>query len=909
MNPRDPLIDAVLAAPTEKQVAMLTRLTFAAAERPRGASAKQLRRLLSDHFGHVADSALTVARQSGAPMTALLATAIGKHRDVAAARRIAQALGEGYGDLAVVEIACRRLTVRDALTRGVTDDPAGLAEETARLVTRLHETGQSTAGIALLRRVLSAFRRAGCATPLGLACQLGGLLADLGDYRRAETIILKALASAEKTGTPAVEMVDEWINLATVRSNLLDRDGALAASRQAIALLETEGDGGRQHGEDRWSLLAVALSNYALYLQEADDLAAAQDAILRAISLNERLTARNSAAYAPRLAECLINASFIVALRGNVTAARSYSGRAVAEAEHLPAATLAAHGGALVSGMINHAIDLERQGEAEHAMEMATGAAEWAEKLLRSSGSRFLEPTVDALAAVCTIGLQGNYLREARAAGERAMRLSADLPDEAMGFKVLGILPNLSDVYAKSGAQAAALEAATQAYRLLQEAEQGDGAFLIDLDTRIGIRDVYAKRLADAGCTADAVAVVRDAVAFAALPTSGAVSATPAHTLVHLANMLGDLGDPGGARAAADEAVQVLERLSVHDPEWANEELPTALYTQAKILWEAGDAEAAWPVLERAIALNRHRVARDPRGGMADLAAALEFSAVVANRAGDVDHAMAQIGEAVEYYEKLVDECGEGFAFDLANGLHNAAMIAMTSNDVSAAVAMQQRAADLLEGMAEKDANGQKLAADSLVNLGLYHAMAGQVDDGLAAVDRIPAVMAALAADWLPARQTLIGAKVTRSRLLIIAERYVEASTCAEAALAEMAEVDDDFWRGPALVNRAMAAAALGREDAAAAAQEALAYHLSGLNGGNADELHGYCDAAAVIIDVAAAAGPVDDATVHGLLAPLPEWLTRLGPDRGGVAADELVRALNEHCGGVAIWPQFRRPA
>jgi hypothetical protein len=909
MKRGDSVIAAVLAAPADKQAAMLTRLAYAAAERSRGPSARRLRRLLADHFDNIADSALTVARQSGAPMTGLLAAAVAKRRDVAAARWIAQALGEGHGDLAVVEIACRRLTVADALARGVADDPVAIMDDAARLVEQLHATGRSGAGVALLRRVLSAFRRAGLATPLGLMCQLGGLAAALGDYRRAETIIRKALASAEQAGLAPVQMADDWINLAAVRSNLLDRQGALAASRKAVALLEDDDNPGPYSLEDRWSLLAVALSNYALYLQEADDPAAARDAASRAVSLNEKLTARNPAAHAVRLAESLINASFIFALSGDMTAARGYSGRAVAETKNLPPATMAAHGGSLVSAMINHAIDLERQGETEHAMEMATGAADWAEKLLKKFGAEFLEPSVDALLAVCNIGLQGEYFRDARAAGERALRLSADLPDEAMGFKALAILPNLSDVYAKSGAQAAALEAADQAYRLLREGEQGEGAFLIDLETRIGIRDTYAKRLAEAGRITDAVAMARDAVALAAAPTSGGVSAAPAHALVHLANMLADLGDQDGARAAADEAVRVLERLAAVDADWANEELPTALYTQAKTGWEAGDADAARVVLDRAVALNRMRVDRDPQGSLADLAAALELSAIVANRMGDVARASAEIDEANGYYQQLLDECGEGFAFDLANGLHNRAMIAMTSDDVAGAIALQQRAADLLDGIAEKDANGQKLAADALVNLGLYHAMAGRVEDGLAAVDRVPQLMAPLVADWPPARQTVIGAKTARARLLIIAERYEEAFACAKTALAEMGREGDDFWRGAALVNRAMAAAALGRDDAEVAARDALAYHLNGLNDGDADDLHGYCDAAAVVIDIAATAGPADAAMVHDLLAPLPPWFARLGPDRGGVAAAELVRALEEHCGGVAAWPQFHRPA
>ncbi|WP_448208599.1 hypothetical protein [Azospirillum sp. sgz302134] len=903
----DAVLAAVLAAPFEKRVAMLTRLAFAAAERPRGASARRLRRLFRAHLDEVVEGAAAVARQSGPPMTDLLAAAIRRHGTVGTARRVIAVLGEGKGRVTELDVVCRRLIVDDVLAAGVDGDPAGAVDAAADLVERLHDLGRPHAGIAVLRRFLAAFRRAELATPLSLMCQLGALLIATGDHRRAETILLKALDSAAKAGLPAWQTADDWINLATVRSKLLDTDGALDAVRRAIALLECSPDDDPRWVEERDFLLGTALSNGAVILLEAGDVDAAADAVRKALSLNERLAARDPDVHAPRLVETLINASHIMATQGDVATARACSGRAVAEAQRLPAATLAAHGGAMVSGMINHAIDLERLGETEHAMEMATEAAALAGRLVDAFGDRFLPSAAEAEGTVCNIGLQGGYLTEARAAGERAMTLSARLPLDDMGLNALVLLPNLSDVYAKLGKRRAALEAATQAYRLLREGEVGEGRYRIDHDARIGVRDIYAQRLAEEGKTAEAVAIVREAVAIAAEPPDGTVSAMPAHSLVHLANMLADLGDLDGALTAAAEAVGILDRLSAYDPGWAEEELPTALHTHANILWQAGDTTAARTVLDRAVALNRRRIGRDERGGLADLAAALEFSAILANRAGDVDRAGLEIGEAVALYERLVAESGEGFVSDLANGLHNAAMIAMTANALEDAIALQHRAADMLDRLPQKDVNERRQVADSLVNLGLYYAMAGRVADGLASVERVPDLIGELATDWLPARQSLTGAAVARSRLLVMAGRHDEAAACAGTALAAMAAAGQDFWRGPALVNRAMALAALGSDDAPAAAREALDHHRRGLDSGNADDLHGYCDAAAVILDLAAVAGGVIDGQVHDLLAPLPAWFERMGPDRGGVAAVELVRALEEHCGGVARWPEFHR--
>lgn len=261
--------------------------------------------------------------------------------------------------------------------------------------------------------------------------------------------------------------------------------------------------------------------------------------------------------------------------------------------------------------------------------------------------------------------------------------------------------------------------------------------------------------------------------------------------------------------------------------------------THANIFWQREEGAAARTVLDRAVALNRRRVERDERGGLADLAAALEFFAVLANQAGEIDRARSEIGEAVAFYERLVEESGQGFLSDLASGLHNAAMIAMTADALEDAIALQHRVADMLDRLPQKDVNERKQVSDSLVNLGLYYAMAGRVEEGLAALERVPGLIGDLAEGWLPARQTLAGAAVARSRLLVIAGRHAEAAACAEAALAEMAATGQGFWRGAGLVNRAMALAALGSGDAPAAAWEALAHQRQGLDSGKVDDLHG----------------------------------------------------------------------
>ena len=905
----DPLVIAVLESEPDRRVAMLTKLAFAAKERPRGASARRLRLLLRDHLDPLTESVLVVARQSGEPVIGLLAKAIRRRQDVALARRLDTALGDECRGLEAVGIACGTLMVAAALAAGPGQDPDGMVDDVARLVGRLHDAGRPNAGIALLRRVLAAFRRAGVARPAGLMSQLAVLLSVVGDLARAETLLRKVLVSVEAAGVPPILMADDWINLASIRSRRHDLMGAVEASQQALRLLERDDPNADLAEDDRQSLLAVALSNHALYLQEVGRLEEGEAAIRRALVVADGLAARDPIAHGGRLVDALINASFILGLRGDLETARTCSGRAVAEAERLPAASIAASGPGMVSGMINHAINLETQGEADHAMEMACRAAELAERLLEKHGRRFLGSAVDAHAVVCNIGLQSEYLREARTAGERALDLAKGLSDDALGFAGLEVLPNLSDIYAKLGRLEAASEAGRQAYRLVCAAEAetaaGGAAQRVDLETRIGIRNIYAKRLADRGQSAEAMVIAREALALALAPApetdAPAVSAMPAHTLVHLANLLSDLGDLDGALTAAVDAVKWIEHLAAFDSEWADEELPTALYTQAHVLSQQGDVDAVRPLLDRLIALNRRRADHDERSALADLASALEFSAVIANQVGDIERASAEIGEAVADYQRLIEIGGGAFVTDLANGLHHAAMIALSTGDPSTAIERQHRAVALLEGVPEKDANARKLAADALINLGLYHVLLGQAEAGLEATARARDLISDLAQDWLPARQTEIGALVARARVLVLAGRHAEAAGCADQALVAIAATGDDFWHGQALTSRAMALAALGADSAAEAAAQALAFHRIGLDAGAADEVHGYCDAAAVVIDVAAASGTLTEGLVDDLVAPLPDRFRLLTPERRNFIAAELIRAITEHGGASGL--------
>ncbi|WP_372394610.1 hypothetical protein ABMY26_00965 [Azospirillum sp. HJ39] len=903
MTARSPLLDdpfdqAVLDAPPDRRADMLTRLTRAARDRPRGASARRLRRLLAEHIDRLADEALTVALETGEPMAKLLANAIRRRKDPTLARRVADGLRAQHPALIEIGTACWTVIVRTML-RG--DDPSHpdfplrMADAVGELVGWLDRAGRHGAAVAIIRRGLALLRRHRMPTPFALLCQYGGVLAAKGDLAEAERWLRHALASAERQDAVPLDMVEEWINLATVRSNLGDRDGALDASRYAVHLLLRA----RGSGDRALEHLPSALGNHALFLLEVERPVAAQAAITHALALVERKTNRDPDANRPELVDALINASSIFTAAGDMAKARNASARAVAEARLLTGFRSARHAKALVLSLINHAIDLERLGEAEFAFEMAEQAADLARRIGMAHDFMPIDLEIDALSALCHIGLQGEFVAQAQQAGTAALALLEDLPEARRRPHLLELLPNLSDVLAKAGDGDGALALAVRAHATLLEAE-ADG--LADAELRIGIRDTYAKRLSEQGDAGAAVRLAREAMdAIRAARDAGLISAAPAHAMVHLAGRLSDLGDLDGALDMAREGVAMVRGLAGHDPDWATAELPVALHTLARTHWLRGELDDACAVTGEMVVLNRHRMTVDERASLDDLASSLEFDAVLHNAAGRLDQARAGIAEAIPLFERLVDLGGAGFTADLANALHNDAVIALAAGDLAAAIASQERAIAALDRLESWDVHARKLAADSLANLSVYLTMAERVGEGLDATARALDVIGDLAGRWLPAVETAINVKVARARLLLVAERPDDALELSESALAAMDELgtegDAHVWRGPALNVRAMARTALEHPQTSDAVAQALAFHRDALNAGSLDDVHGFCDAAAVAVDSLMDRKEPVSGLLEDILDRLEPWMDRLPPPRLASATVELVRA----CGAVPV--------
>ncbi|MBF0327345.1 MAG: hypothetical protein HQL42_20130 [Alphaproteobacteria bacterium] len=864
----------LLDASPQRAAEMMTRLARAARDFPRGKSARRLRRLINAYPDRLAATALTVARETGEPVTGILARTIRRLSDCALARRVAEGLGEPAPEMLPLGIACWTVIVNASLA----DDGAEAADDVAELVVWLNRAGRQSAAIALIRRTLAQLRRKGLPLPLDLMCQWAGMLAAIGQLEEAERRLQQILAVANAQGVERLTMVEEWINLANVRHGLGDQHGALEASRHTLHLLLRE----RGTDDDKSHLLSGALGNHAVYLLETGRPRAAAAAIRHVLTMVERQANRDPDRYRPDLIDALINASAIFGAIGDMDEARACSARAVAHGEKLSPMASPAHGESLVRSLINHAIDQQNRGDAGFAMEQVRTALSLARTLRHRHGDRFLEAEIDTCIALCHTGLHCEYPSEAREAGEAALALTTNLAPAMADMKRLEILPNLADALASLGGNTEALRLSAQAYALLTATEaEAD----VELSIRTGIRDGYARLLAENGEVQNAIAIIREAADIAHQTASrGLVSNVLIHSLVHQSGILTDLGDLDGALDTAHNAVDQARALAKHSPDWAAHELPDALQALGRAHWLRGEFPQAAALAGEMVALARQGVAIDERSNLNELASALEFSALLSNASGDPRKATDEIEEAMDAYRRLV-KYGVHHE-DLANGLHNAATIALAAGDVESAIRLQQEGCDVLAPIAATSLDLMRLEIEGLSNLTIYLVMVERLQDGLDAIHRARLRAAALPADWLPGQQAAIGVQVAESRLLVQVGRPAEAVARCDAALADMEACDFDFWRGPALNARAMALAAQGADTAVAAARQTFAFHLALLKTeGQDQDVHGLCDAGAVLVDV-------DPDSSDHVAASVRPWLQRLPPARQGSATGELRRAL-----------------
>lgn len=898
MNKDEAFDRLILEAPPDKAANLLTIQARAAKDFPRGRSARRLRRLISGHLDHLAETMLIVAAETGEPVARMLAKEIRRIADPVLARRVAGQISGIAPGLLEVGLACWTVIARHTLAADPMehDFPLRLTEDVAELVVWQSAAGRPGSGIAIIRRSLAVLKRHDRPRPLGLMCQYASLLIDAGRLEQAETRLRQVIALAESEGAEPLAMVEERINLAAVMSKFGESDDALAASRHAIHLLLRS----RGRPEDRSELLPKALANHAQYLLEADRPRAAEAAIRYVLALAERRAARFPDLHRADLVNALINASAILASVGALEEARDCSKRAVGQAKLLTGAAALAHGADLVSSTINFAIDLEKLGDSGFGVQMARDAVRLARDLRARHGDRFLSAEIDALATLCHVGLQAETLEEAREAGEAALALIERLPPAQAAHVLLEVLPNLADVERGMGRIADGLARARDAYDTLLAAED---AGRVSLEHQTGIRDVYAKHLSDHGRMEEAVAVAREAIAISRQALDAIPDLVSNHlhrSLVHLSGMLSDIGDHDGAVDAASEAVERARGLADHSPVWAAAELPVALHALGRAHWLRGEFGPARVAAGEMVELTRAAVTVDELSNLNDLASALEFSALLANAAGDPEAAMEAVSEAIGHYRHLLSEAGPGFGDDLANGLHNAATIALAAGDLEAAIAFQHQADEALSALPDPSPHTAKLRAEGLSNLGVYLAMADRVDEGLEAVRQAGMIVAGLPPDWRPAIDASIAATVAEARLQVLAGDPGEALRCCDTALTLMDAHGAEFWRGPALNARAMALAELGHPDAVDAARSAFDHHCCELkDSGAGEEVHGLCDAAAVLIDVLSDRAEISGEALDAILDRVSPWLDHVPPARLAFAAGELARALSE-CGCAA---------
>ncbi|GEM_PF-6477566 len=881
---------SILTASPGRAADLLTVQARAARDFPAGRSARHLRRLMRDHLDQLAPIFLTVASETGEPVTGLLARVLRRRADPVLARRLAEAIREPVSALVEVGIACWQVIVRATLA----EDPAGedfplrLTQDVAELVTWLHLAGRPAGAVAIIRRALALLRRHDLPRPLGLMSQYAGLLISLGRFAEAERRLREVLAIAEREQVSPIAMVDDWINLAHALSEQNDPEAALQASRHALHLLLRS----RETDDDESRFLPDALTNHAHYLLDAGRPRAAAAAIRHVVTLVDRKAARAPDLHRPALVDALLNASRVLVSVGARNEALACSRRAVSHARHLTGNAAEQH----VLSLLNFAADLEQLGEPEFAFQQARRAVDLARTLAKGGGGASTKLVCNALSTLCHVALKAERLEKGRAAGLEALDLLQTLPPKTADMERIELLPNLADVFAGLGERTRAADLAQQAYDLVRRHEVTER---LSLDLRIGIRDVFAKYLEGDEGSRQAITVLEEAIAIGRSElgrTPGLISDALVHPLIHLSQALAEIGDFNGALPVAQEGVALARALAEHSAEWAANELPIALHTLARLHWLRQEWGKASALAGEMVTLARTVVAasEEDLSLLHDLAAALEFAALVDNAAGNFEMALTGINEAMALYRRLTDHVGPGYLGDFGNGLHNAATIAFSAGDLAAAIDFQRQAGDTLSRLVEADPEALRLAAGGLCNLAIYLTMDGSLDEGMKAVDQAKTILARLPETWRPAVEVGIAENAVRARLLVLADRPAEAIACCDSALAGVDEYDIEFWRGPALNARAMALASLNHESDQEAAQAAFDYqvqHLGIDDSGINNAVQGLCDAAAVLIDVLSRRGRSheDMERILNIVAPS---LERVAPARLAMTAEELVRAI-----------------
>ena len=156
------------------------------------------------------------------------------------------------------------------------------------------------------------------------------------------------------------------------------------------------------------------------------------------------------------------------------------------------------------------------------------------------------------------------------------------------------------------------------------------------------------------------------------------------------------------ALAAAEEAVQIRERLATenpaaHGPAWAE-----SLNNLGKILSDSGHRKRAVKVIERSVDAYRWLAAENPAAHQPGLARALSNLGVIGLSRWSRQRALAATNESVSIYRRLASAGQGAHESDLASALWSFALVrAEARKELPAALAAVREAIQILEPLAE----------------------------------------------------------------------------------------------------------------------------------------------------------------------------------------------------------------
>lgn len=175
-----------------------------------------------------------------------------------------------------------------------------------------------------------------------------------------------------------------------------------------------------------------------------------------------------------------------------------------------------------------------------------------------------------------------------------------------------------------------------------------------------------------------------------------------ASSLKTLSNLKSHAGDEAGARQAAEQGLRVLERLAIEEPGRFDSDLAIAYETLSFRLSAHSEPAAALEAIEKAVAIWRPMATQNASRFLPDLARSLDHLSAHA-REQNPEQALAANEEVVTLWRNATAEYPKRFRPDLARSLNNLSNLRSASGDNEGGYVAAKEAHEIIRPLAEQD--------------------------------------------------------------------------------------------------------------------------------------------------------------------------------------------------------------